>query len=410
MLAIHRTAPLFFGVSELFHEIAKMELQKIEEKFKKTAKRRNRFENVYEVQDLILAFDDTGAAMSTLPTSFFVSLVGIYDHYVSELIREICECKPEVLATSEKSLKYSDILKFPDFAGVRAYCLEETADSVMRGSHVEQIQWLEEKTKVKLRPDDSQWGRFVEVTQRRHLCVHSGGKVNDYYLKNCRKQNVQDIDGLKVGDEICVDSTYCSVAFESLYTMGALVGQVLWRKYAPEDRFEADSMLNSISLQLIEGAQYTAAISLLEFAASDIRQFSSEEMRLMMLFNLAQAYKWSGNEQKLKKCIAGLDHTGLPVKFRLAKHCLAEEFDQAVLATQDAIKIGEIDKKDLERWPIFRDYRKSPEFNAFYRRRFKASWSGDKKDVALTPFDRLLKRVSENRATAAAELSKTTAK
>jgi len=396
MLALHRSSPLYFTFSTIFHNIAKDQLDTFHNKHIKN-KRSIKHGIIKEFYDLKSAYDDTGATMVIMPESFFVSLVSIYDFLISSCVREICVLKPDLLKSSEKSINFPQILKYNSLEDLQKYCLEETTESVMRQSHTEHIEWLEDKSNTRLRPNEETWQKFVECTQRRHLYVHTGGLVSEPYLRNCRAHKVKLPKDCTVGTRLSADAIYCESSFSTLFTMGALITHVLWRKYAPEESEAADKSLNQLAFSLIDYAQYDLAITLLEFALNDIKKYSSEQTRLMFVVNLAQSYKWSGNDAKCAELLQNLDPTGLPVEYKSAYFTLSEEYEAAITHIRSALKISSINRHDIEQWPIYKQLRTTKEFADFYEKRYRTTWSPPDDDSDKTPFERLMPKLKAQR-------------
>ncbi|MBM91724.1 MAG: hypothetical protein CMJ35_08955 [Phycisphaerae bacterium] len=389
--AAHKTTPMLYGISGVLHNFCKHNL----EEFKKQHVNKNKeFDRsaLAKHNDIRIAYDDTGTAMQALYPSTFVAMVSQYDFLVSQCIREICTLKPEILNNSEKQLKYSEILSFEDFDEVKQWCLEETIEQVMRKNHEGQIEWIEKQLSCKLRPEDPVWKSFIESTQRRHLYVHTGGAVSDSYLKICRGHGIDFPPEVTQGVFLAIDQHYLTNTFTTLLIMGTLLSQVLWRKFAPDELELADKQINLFSYRLIDYNDYDSAIWLLKFAKNDIKKYSTENYRLSMLFNLAQAYKWKGENELCYKTIENLDPTALPSRFSLAYYSLTDDYANAKKAATAVIKAEELAKEDLCEWPIFKDFRQQNEFTELMQELFDEEWTPPTQDGLRTPFERMLSK------------------
>ncbi len=58
---------------------------------------------------------------------------------------------------------------------------------------------------------------------------------------------------------------------------------------------------------LICQEKYALAINLTEFATEVIKKFDTDEIRLHIMLNKAQAYKWSGNMEECLKILHSVD-------------------------------------------------------------------------------------------------------
>lgn len=107
-----------------------------------------------------------------------MSLISQFDAYFGNIIKTIYYKKPEILSTSEKSIKYSEIIKINSIDELKEYIIEQEIEAVLRKSHNDQFKWLENKLNMKLRQGLNCWPTFIESTERRNLFVHCDGCVS----------------------------------------------------------------------------------------------------------------------------------------------------------------------------------------------------------------------------------------
>jgi hypothetical protein len=146
-------------------------------------------------------------AAEILPRSFLVSFVSEFDAFLGQLIKQIYLIKPNLLNQSGKQINYKDLLQMGSIDEAREYIISSEIESTMRKSYAEQFNWLHQTFSVKTRDGLASWGSFIEATERRHLFVHSDGRVSAQYLQVCKDHNV-NISGLKVNDVLEVDQDY----------------------------------------------------------------------------------------------------------------------------------------------------------------------------------------------------------
>lgn len=133
------------------------------------------------------------SATRLMPRNFIVALISCYDSFFGKILRYIFMVRPQILDSSERTLKYSDLLEFADIPEAREYLVEKEMESVIRKSHVEHFAWLEKKLKISFNKNLRSWPNFVELTERRNLFVHTDGVVSSQYLQVC-KQHKCDMD------------------------------------------------------------------------------------------------------------------------------------------------------------------------------------------------------------------------
>jgi hypothetical protein len=319
--------------------------------------------HISEFQKLKGNLDRTSVAEALVPRSFLVALVSQYDNFLGLLIKTILLSKPEILNGSEKTFSFSELASFDSIEAAREHLIENEIESVLRESHVKQFDWLEKKFNIKLRKGLSVWPRFIEVTERRNLFVHTGGMVSGQYLKICQDYEF-DCGSTAKGDVLGVDSNYFIRAYEAVFEVGVKLAHVLWRKLKPEQRMIADKNLVDISYNLLSQEKYDLAKAILDFAIDVLKIYSSADCRLRFVINRAQAYKWSGDNVRALQILDGEDFSALRDEFKLANAVLREDYKQALDIVKTIGAHGGIGICDYREWPLFREFRKQRELDS----------------------------------------------
>jgi hypothetical protein len=174
----------------------------------------------------------------------------------------------------------------------------------------------------------------------------------------------------KIGVILPVSPAYFRKAHETLLEIGVKLAQVFWRKLIPAQLKEADGSLVTLSYQLLEEGRYDLAKALLDFATEVLKKHSSTDYRLRFVVNRAQAYKWSGDEVKARTILDREDFSALSDAFKLANAVLRNNFESAVDLVEKIGRSGPVKIGDYRAWPLFRELRKRPEFEASILRVF----------------------------------------
>ncbi len=314
--------------------------------------------------------EQTARASSVVPRSFHVSLISSYDAFLGKLVGALFRIKPEMLNSSDRTLTYSQLSEFQSISEAREHLLEKEVEVLLRKSHCEQFDWLENRFGVRLRVDLPVWATFMEVTERRNLFVHADGIVSGQYLKVCREHGVV-LDGeTRQGSQLEVPQAYFQSAFEAIFEVGVKLGQVLWRKLRPSDVGLADSNLSSLCYELLKERNYSLAQKLLDFACSTPMKHSDDKFRLTFLVNRAQSYKWDQKPEKALEIIASQDWTATAAEFRLAEAVIRDKYDIAAQLMKSIGPNGEPSKTAYKTWPLFKEIRKTKEFGETFERIF----------------------------------------
>lgn len=306
-------------------------------------------------------------AYKMMVRNYVISLVSQFDTYIGELMSVVFEIKPEIIDNSERQLSFSQLRTFDSVIDARKFIVEKEVESVLRDSHSEQFSWFEKKLDIKLRSDLPAWKDFIELTQRRNLFVHNNGKVSSQYLNVC-KENGVDLDSrLKQGTELRTNLAYFNNAFSCVFEIGVKLNQVLRRKLLPKEIENADNSFLNISFELVHNEQFDLAKELYDFADKYIRKYSKQDLEYRILLNRAQTYKWMGDNEKCIQIINSKDWSACGEIFKLASSVLKDDYPNAcksmkAIGNNDTV----LNKAYYNDWPIFKEFRKTDEFNQTY--------------------------------------------
>jgi hypothetical protein len=288
---------------------------------------------------------------------------------LATFLNEECKVISHEGTKKSYSLEPGQQVKFQRF--MRRVHKADLAKVLLRESHTDQFTWLEKKFALPLRKELPAWPLFIEVTERRNLFVHTNGHVSGQYLEVCRKHSCKIPYDVCAGMPLSVTREYFAAASECLWEVGVKLGQVLWRKVQPSEIDVADVSLNDMALNLITEGRYQLAQVLLDFATETLKTHTTANSRLSLVMNRAQAYKWGGDEESCKRILNAEDWTATNLKFRLAYEILRDDFKEAnAIVRQIGKDDRELSKHAYREWPIFRVFRKSPEFIALFEQIF----------------------------------------
>lgn len=332
-------------------------------------------EHYREWKKLLKRFEHFDLSRELLPRSLLVSLVSQYDAFLGRLLRAVFIKKPEILNTSDRKITFEALQHFQSIEAAREYILEKEIESILRSSHSEQFKWMERAFSLPLTKGLKSWPTFVELTERRNLFVHTDGIVSSQYMAVCSSHGVKLAEGQKEGGRLGVPQDYFKGAHDCIYEIGVKLAHVLWRKLFPSERESADNSLIATSYELIEAGRYALAIRLLDFACEEMKSHATELTKLALIVNRAQAYKWSGDEERCKKIMRAVDWSAKSDQFRLADAVLREDWPAAAKLVTRIGADGSVSAIDYRDWPLFREFRKQDSFLEAYRSTFGVDFS-----------------------------------
>lgn len=340
------------------------------------------YELYHEFNKLSSKVESTELSYKIVPRSFVVSLISQYDAFLGRVIRTILHIKPEILNSSEKNLTYSQLIKFSSLDEVKELIIEKEIETVLRKSHSEQFDWLENKLDMPLRKDLSIWPKFIELTERRNLFVHCNGIISSQYISVCNEHKVEHQTECRVGGSLSVTPEYFYDAYMCIFEVGVKLAQVIWRKLQPTMLADADDNLNDICFSLICKEEYKLAIKLLEFATHILKKWGSDVNRRMFIINKAQCYKWDGQNDTCVRIINSEDWSSCDYRFLLAKSVLLDDFNRASELMCSIGVNGPVKKSDYRDWPLFKEFNKSEIFNSTYKAIYGEEFCCDKQGVS----------------------------
>ncbi len=304
-------------------------------------------------------------SLINLPRSILVSLISHYDAYLGRLLRTIYIRIPELLNTSDRKLTYEDLVGFNSIESAKEYMIEKEVESVLRGSHIEQFKVMERLFGLPLTKGLESWPCFIEITERRNLFVHTGGMISSQYLLVCTSQNCKIDEGAVEGSFLSVPQDYFERANECIFEIGVKLGHVLWRKLFSDEREQADSNLLETTFELLVSHKYELAKKISNFACLELKTYSSEKLKLMLIVNRSLAYKWSDDDKGARHSMKGVDWSAKSDEFKLANALILDDWDSAFLFMRH---LGDktVSKDDYRKWPLFKEWRKRDEFKAAY--------------------------------------------
>lgn len=329
------------------------------------------------------AADKAVEAARIVPQSFLVSMVSQYDVFLSSSIRNLFLLKPEKTFSAEKSVTVQQLVRYSSVREVVQELIDSEIDEVLRDSHLKQLQWTAKKFDFKLDEKDELIQRFIEITERRNLCVHTEGRISKQYCSKVALLESGEPSQAKVGAYLNINRSYISQARNVLFQTGIQVVQLAWRKVRPDQAEAQNGHLIGIVFELLTREDYTLARNISDFAAS-LRGPCTERQKRTFCINRAQAYKWSGKDAEAEKILNEVDWSASSNMFRLAVALIKEDYEVAarLMGNVPDDSLEGIAKESYRTWPLFKRARDQSAFQAAFKAKFGESLILEKIDVS----------------------------
>ena len=328
-------------------------------------------ERASRARELLDRLAKTRAAHKTLPNMLLLALISLYDAYLYNLLKALFQAKPELVFTSDKEIRFSEIVKFDSLDDVKQGIVEKEIEGILRKSHAKQFDTLERIFNVQLRSDLDVWPDFIEITERRNLLAHANGVVSRHYIEVCRSSGVTEDRIPNIGEVISFTPDDLETTYEVLFEICLKLGHVLWRKTLPGQLHLSDAHYNAKCFDLIKAGQYQMAIKMLDFICDVVKAHSGQELLLYMKINRCNAYRLGGEQTKCLEFLDKIDTSALGLEFRLAEAILRIDYQRAAAIMR---QLGD-DHETITRfaysdWPIFEQFRDSEDFLEAYEEIF----------------------------------------
>jgi len=312
-----------------------------------------------------------------LPEILITGLISSYDFFLSQIICVVLATHPEIVLTADKSIKLSDLKKYGSIMEAQASIIDREIESVMRDSHHEQFSWMQQKFSIPLRANLAIWPSFIELCERRNLLTHTGGIVSHQYLHNCIQHGVAPRD-LKVGDKLDIDPSYYGNSVKIIYEMTIKLGHVLWRKFLPTEREQADQALVHVTYTLILQEEYELAEALLRFGTETLKGHSTDAVRRTLVVNLANVLKLRGDLNACKRLLQKEDWSASNDRFAVCVAAVLNDLEKVLELMGGIGKSGLVTAEDFREWPVFIECRKDTRFRDKFRDIFSEEIRSDR--------------------------------
>jgi hypothetical protein len=296
-----------------------------------------------------------------LRRSGLMALVSSREYLFAELWRGFYLDHPDALPVNENSLSLSRLRTLGSIEAAESHILECRIESHLRESMEEQLDAFDTKHKLGLADVLDERPNLIEISLRRNLLVHNHGIVNRLYLDRCPKEILAK-SGVREGQPLAVTKEYFPEAIDTIYTACVKLTQLCWRRWVPGERGVAAEILHHVVYENLRRRNYEVAERLARFA---MRLHEKEEPvinRHVLTINLAIAIRAQGRSAEAESLVNTYDWSGTGLKFEVALKILSGLGSGCFESLSRAINAKEIDQFDLDRWPLFDEFRSDPEF------------------------------------------------
>ena len=306
-----------------------------------------------------------------LHRSSFVILVSYFDFLLSDLIHYFYRKYPESLSGKDLALTLSELKLLGGVDEAIDFVINKEAESVLYDSLEKQKLYLKNTLKIDTKDGVINWNKLVEAVERRHIIVHNDCKINRRYLAKVDPSQIPEkTKDFKEGMQVRIAESYFRSIFEETCVSGVVLLQCCWRKWEKDDTLDADSGLNSDIYDALLKENWIRAERLGLFSKEC--KVANQASRLALDVNYCQSLKWQGKKNELEEELKKFDISALSPRFALALYALMSDHDSFYKNVEHAITVDKIQETDFMEWPLFRELRKDPDYEARIKTVFRS--------------------------------------
>ena len=308
-------------------------------------------------------------ALGELPGTVLMGLVSTFDSFVADSVKEMFKKFPERYTSSEKEYKVKDVLLFKSFEEFVVSVIDEEVYQFTRGSHDEQVKFIEKNFDVPIAAHWKRYSDFIEVFERRNLIAHGERKFNSRYVRICKAAGHKDAERY-LGDSISLSPKYLRQSADVLLEFAVILILSLCRKHDNASEGEAFEKINEIAFELIQSGRYRSASAIAQSALEMKKSACLQRTRNMLTVNLASAQKHLKQNEAAIKTLETIDWSASADDYQICVASIREDYEQ-ISQLMPRVAAGKlVDADSFRTWPVFSFIRENADFQQLFEAAF----------------------------------------
>lgn len=362
--AVVSSFPMTLFKNEIVDEIFKKnEIQQSGDNFR-IAKLQD--SQVFTVLESMKKINRLRDGLNYLPTAIFLSLIATFDTQMSDIVRSMLRIKSDRLKFSARQVPLSRIMAAKSLDEVVEEQIIEEVYLFSRGSHDEQVAFVEENFSIEIRNSWKRWPDFIEIFERRNLVAHGERRYTKRYVDICTSHKFEDAKK-NMGELVTLNRGYLFRSLSILSEFAILTIFMLWRKHIAADKDSAFDAINEISFNCINSNRYRLAARLCEFALSLKNSGVKEAPRLRLVVNLASALMHLKEDAESVKVLNREDWSATSDDFQISVAALRKDIEEVNRILPMIKASGKLNAEEFRTWPVFNFIKE----NEIFRRKFE---------------------------------------
>lgn len=292
--------------------------------------------------------------------SSLMSLCSTAEWFIYQLFHQYYNLFPYPSEHKDKFFSLDDLKEFNTIDDAKNFLISIKVDKIMRRGFEEWYQSLRKQDVfgLKMKEVENYKHELTEIFQRRHLLVHNGGFVNEFYLQ---KVDSTLTEGLKKEDKLHLSKDYIEKAINEIEFCFLLIAFELWRKLDKDNVDKRSDVINDFIIDYIEKERHENAENLSRFYSCE--KGLKEHFALVGQLNYWQSIKWQGRYDEIMVEVEKADYTAKDALFKAGYFAICDNKESFFECLEEAINNKKLKVEDAKTWPIFKEMRKEEKFN-----------------------------------------------
>ena len=295
-----------------------------------------------------------------------------YDSYFAGLLRLVFNNRPALVSSSGVNMGADELMTIENVSEIHQRLRERKIEGLMHGSHFDQLKYLDDVLGMEMKSKYQRFGDLIEIFERRNVFVHADGVATRLYVEKCKAASLI-IPNDQIGKRLVCDEEYIRKSVDVLMDAGVRLIAVCWHKLFKDDVRDICRTVNEISMFLISHGYNRAASWILEGMLERFQKTAPVDLRMMMVVNLANAYKKMNQADQMESALAREDWTVSSESFKICVASIKEDVDEVIKRLPIVRMTGEIGIEDIIEWPAFDAVRSHEAFVAAVESEFGAA-------------------------------------
>lgn len=283
-------------------------------------------------------------------------LITYFENLVSGVLKKDFILHPERVSLEEKSVSYKLLTEVGSVDEIREFLIDQEVTNKMYGSVDDWKKFFQKQLKLQLESWEKKMEELQEIIARRNLYVHNNGIINNIYISLVPK-----CERTEIGKYLTINREYIDIAIDLIEYLGMSLAIEAWLKECSNDDAEVTSITNLIYDEYLCAERWDMAKYFYKLCLANKKMSTAN--RMICQINMWQCYKWIDKYNEIEKEVNSIDLSAYKPMFVLGILALQEKYVEFFNFFDNQNDIGDV---ELKEWPLFRELRKSEE----YQKRF----------------------------------------